>query len=168
MAGRWYDRAGGRAPLAIGFAVLALSGALLAAGVHIRSYWPIFPGMLVYGIGLALVLTLNDPVSLDTLDERSEGQASGVSATAEQFGGALGIATLYLIFHTVYVHVLNAHIGSGPSAGPVTAAGNAFKDAVISAEQTGLNRLSFRRSCACISPMPTSDRSGGWRRPSSP
>ena len=143
LAGRWYDRAGGRAPLAIGFAVLALSGALLAAGVHIRSYWPIFPGMLVYGIGLALVLTVNDPVSLDTLDERSEGQASGVSATAEQFGGALGIATLYLIFHTVYVHVLNALIGSGPLPALSPQLGTHFKDAVISAEQTGLNPSQF-------------------------
>lgn len=146
LAGRWYDRAGGRQPLAIGFVVLALSGGLLAAGVHIRSYWPIFPGMLVYGIGLALVLTVNDPVTLDTLDERSEGQASGVSATAEQFGGALGIAVLYLIFHSVYVHVLNALVDSGPLPSLSPQLGGHLKDAIISAEQTGLNPSQFPKA----------------------
>ena len=61
------------------------------------------PGLLLYGGGLAIVLTVNDPVSLSDVPEAAEGQAAGVSATAEQFGGALGIAVLYLIFHTTYV-----------------------------------------------------------------
>jgi hypothetical protein len=47
---------------------------------------------VTFGIGLALVLTVNDPVSLDTIPDQSQGQASGVSTTAEQFGGALGIS----------------------------------------------------------------------------
>src|SRR5215211_3266703 len=94
LAGRWYDRAGGRAPLVVGFVVLAISG-LLAWGVYEQTFLGVLPGLLVYGIGLSLVLTTNDPVSLDSIPDADAGQASGVSATAEQFGGALGIAALY-------------------------------------------------------------------------
>ena len=99
LAGRWYDRSGGRPPMVTGFGFLALSGVLLALGVGQNSYPWLLPGLLVYGIGLAIVLTVNDPVSLDSIPEADHGQASGVSATAEQGGGAIGIAVLYALFH---------------------------------------------------------------------
>jgi MFS family permease len=108
LAGRWYDRVGGRAPLVVGFIVLAISGGLLAWGVDRQTFLGVLPGLIVYGIGLSLVLTTNDPVSVDTIADEDEGQASGVSATAEQFGGAIGIAVLYSIFHAVYVQQLHA------------------------------------------------------------
>ena len=73
---------------------------------------------MAYGGGLAVVLTVNDPVSLSDVPEAQHGQAAGVSATAERFGGALGIALLYLVFHTTYVAQLHAisitrHLASG-------------------------------------------------------
>jgi len=52
------------------------------------NYWLILPGLLLYGGGLAIVLTVNDPVSLSDVPEAARGQAAGVSATAGQFGGA--------------------------------------------------------------------------------
>lgn len=115
LAGRWYDSRGGRAPLVTGFLLLATSGVLLAigAGDH-HVYAAILPGLVVYGIGLALILTVNDPVTLDTIPERDHGQASGVSATAEQFGGAFGIAVLYAIFHSAYVGDLHDRINASP------------------------------------------------------
>ncbi|MGE3141407.1 MAG: MFS transporter, partial [Thermoleophilia bacterium] len=92
LAGRWYDRAGGRPPLVTGFVLLAVSGVLIAIGAETNDYWAVLPGLLVMGSGLALVLTTNDPVTIDMLPGRTHGQASGVSATAEQGGGAIGIA----------------------------------------------------------------------------
>ena len=103
LAGRWYDGSGGRLPLATGFGLLAVSGVLLAVGAGAGEYLALLPGLLVYGVGLSLVLTVNDPVTLDSIPADDEGQASGVSATAEQFGGAVGIAVLYSIFHAIYV-----------------------------------------------------------------
>ena len=110
VAGNWYDKAGGRPPLVAGFGILAASGLALWAGVSQHNY----AGLLLYGTGLALVLTVNDPVSLDSVHEKESGEVSGVSATAEQAGGAVGIAALYAIFHTVYVQRLHQLINTGP------------------------------------------------------
>jgi EmrB/QacA subfamily drug resistance transporter len=148
LAGRWYDRVGGRPPLVAGFAVLLASTLLLAWGVHASAYLAILPGLLLYGIGLALILTVNDPVSLDTVPEGDHGQASGVSATAEQFGGAVGIAGLYLIFHASYVNELNSKIAGSPLPRLTGQHAQQFKDAIFAAENTGLRPGSFSSSLA--------------------
>lgn len=56
LAGRWYDRAGGRPPLVAGYATLLASAVILAWSVHANAYLPLLPGLLLYGVGLALVL----------------------------------------------------------------------------------------------------------------
>jgi MFS family permease len=134
LAGRWYDGAGGRPPLVTGFAVLLVSTLL--------------PGLLLYGIGLALILTVNDPVSLDTVPSGDHGQASGVSATAEQFGGAVGIAGLYLIFHATYVSELHSKIARSPLPNLTPHQNQQLKHAIIAAESTGLRPGSFNRVLA--------------------
>jgi EmrB/QacA subfamily drug resistance transporter len=145
LAGRWYDGAGGRPPLVTGFAVLLVSGLLLAWGVHANAYLPVLPGLLLYGIGLALILTVNDPVSLDTVPEVDHGQASGVSATAEQFGGAVGIAGLYLIFHATYVNQLHSKIDRSSLPNLTLHQYQQLKNAIVAAESTGLRPDSVSR-----------------------
>ncbi len=142
--GRWYDRSGGRPPLVVGFGVLAMSGLALGVGVHLiqpaaPNYFFLLPGLLVFGTGLAFVLTACDPVSLDSVDENLAGQASGVSATAEQAGGAIGIAGLYAIFHEVYVRRLQ-HL-TASSLTPHQ--GQQLRQALQAAEQTGLQPHHF-------------------------
>ncbi|HEY6532504.1 MAG TPA: DHA2 family efflux MFS transporter permease subunit [Acidimicrobiales bacterium] len=139
LAGRWYDRSGGRGPLVTGFAVLALAGLALAVGVQADRYLAVLPGLLLYGIGLSLVLTTNDPVSLDSIPTEDEGQASGVSATAEQGGGAIGIAVLYALFHSTYANRLYDIIDKSPLADLTPDQASAFRDRLTSAEQTGLH-----------------------------
>jgi EmrB/QacA subfamily drug resistance transporter len=146
LAGRWYDRAGGRPPLAAGFATLLASALLLVWGVHANAYLPLLPGLLLYGVGLALVLTVNDPVSLDTVPESDHGQASGVSATAEQFGGAVGIAGLYLIFHASYLNRLHSDVARSPLPQMTPQQALQFKNALYAAESTGLQPRSFTGS----------------------
>jgi EmrB/QacA subfamily drug resistance transporter len=139
LAGRWYDRAGGRPPLVTGFALLAGSGILMAVAVSADEYLPLLPGLLLYGVGLALVLTVNDPVTLDTIDERDQGQASGVSATAEQFGGALGIAVLYAIFHSSYLGDLQARVDASSLPDLTDRSEDVLRDTLQAAEATGLH-----------------------------
>ena len=143
VAGNWYDKAGGRPPLVVGFTVLAVSGLALWAGVGQHDYFALLPGLLLYGTGLSLVLTVNDPVSLDSVADGESGEVSGVSATAEQAGGAVGIAGLYAIFHTVYVHRLNYLIDTGPLADLTAREGQQLKAALQAAEQTGLSPHRF-------------------------
>jgi MFS family permease len=146
IAGRWYDRSGGRPPLVAGFALLAVSGVLLAIGVGYNNYLMLLPGLLVYGTGLAIVLTVNDPVSLDTVPEEDEGQASGVSATAEQGGGAIGIALLYALFHSAYLDRLYGLIDDRGIQRFDEVTGQAFKNQIEAAESTGLHASDFDSS----------------------
>ncbi len=138
VVGRWYDRAGGRQPLVVGFGMLALSGVLLAVGMPSNDFRWLLPGLVVYGFGLAVVLTVNDPVGLDTVPERDHGQASGVSATAEQGGGAVGIALLYALMHLTYLSSLATGVEERGLPALTPEAGAEFRDALEGAEQTGL------------------------------
>jgi MFS family permease len=94
LAGRLFDRVGGRWPLTIGFAVLALSSIALTVGVTGHSAWALIPGLVLQGIALGTVLTVNDPVGMNAVEEKDQGVAAGIINTAEQFGGAIGIAIL--------------------------------------------------------------------------
>jgi MFS family permease len=149
--GRWYDRRGGRQILVIGFVILATSGVALGLGVHAlapraRDYAYLLPGLLLFGTGLALILTVNDPVSLDSVEDKLAGQVSGVSATAEQAGGAIGIAALYAVFHKVYVHRLDHLTMSGSPNGLTAKQANQLREALQAAEQTGLKPDHFDQS----------------------
>jgi MFS family permease len=143
LVGRWYDRAGGRPPLVVGFGCLALAGLLLAWAAGRDDYGSLLPGLVVYGIGLAIVLTVNDPVSLDTVPEDDHGQASGVSATAEQGGGAVGIALLYAVFHDAYIADLHNEVAQRDLPAVTSDAGARLRDGLQAAEQTGLNPATF-------------------------
>src|SRR5690606_21353863 len=107
------------------------------------SFPALIPGLLLYGVGLAIVLTVNDPVSLDSVPQAQHGQVSGVSATAEQFGGALGIAAFYLVFHVTYVHQLHTLIDASSLADLTDAQYQKLRDDIEAAEQTGLNPTTF-------------------------
>jgi EmrB/QacA subfamily drug resistance transporter len=146
LAGRWYDRTGGRPPLVTGFVLLALSGIVLSLGVAARSYAALLPGLLLYGLGLALVLTVNDPVTVDSIEERDQGEAAGVSATAEQFGGALGIAVLYSVFHGAYVDRLHERVDQSPLPDLTNVTGPSLRSALEAAEATGLHVDAIDRS----------------------
>ncbi len=160
FAGRWYDRRGGRPPLFVGFLILALAGVTLAWGAGENEYLALLPGLLLYGIGLALVLTVNDPVSLDTVPDADQGQASGVSATAEQAGGAVGIAALYALFHSTYVSRLHELIDASPLKDLTAAQYGALRRSLVAAEATGLRPSHFHRLEAYLFPAQTAASDG--------
>jgi MFS family permease len=146
LAGRWYDRAGGRPPLIAGFATLLAATVLLAWAVHSNAYLPVFPGLLLYGIALALILTVNDPVGLDMVPAGDRGQVSGVSTTAEHFGGAVGIAVLYVVFHATFVHQLQSKVSSIALPDMTRQQMKQFRDAVAQAVGTGVRPSTFNSS----------------------
>jgi EmrB/QacA subfamily drug resistance transporter len=96
--------------------VLASGGALMAAGIagvslvasHIGvngSAWPLVPGLVVCGAGLALLIIPLVNVVLAAVPVEAAGGASGLFSTAQQLGGAVGVA----VFGTVFFGYLSGH-----------------------------------------------------------
>ena len=96
--------------------VLAIGGALMTAGIagvalaasHVGlngSPWPVVPGLVVAGAGLALLVVPLVNVVLAAVPVEAAGGASGLFGTAQQLGGAVGVALL----GTVFFGYLNGH-----------------------------------------------------------
>jgi EmrB/QacA subfamily drug resistance transporter len=139
LAGRAFDRVGGRAPLVTGYIVLAASGLALGLAAGAESVGALVPGLVLQGLGLGIVLTVNDPTGLTAVDEDDQGQAAGMINTSEQLGGALGIALLLAIELSVYRDKLYDRLaakGINPTPGQTETA----KDFIFEAERIGLKR----------------------------
>jgi MFS family permease len=92
----------GRRSLALGAILMAAGcGAVLAfvsdVGVD-GSPWPVVPGLAVAGGGLALLVIPLGNVVLAAVPAEAAGGASGLFGTAQQLGGAIGVAVLGTIF----------------------------------------------------------------------
>ena len=97
------------AALRYGRRVLVAGGALMAAGIvgvdvgaqHVgtgTSPWPLVPGLTVAGAGLALLVIPLVNVVLAAAPANAAGSASGLFSTAQQIGGAVGIAVVGTAF----------------------------------------------------------------------
>ena len=69
------------------------------------SPWPLVPGLAVAGLGLALLVIPLVNVVLAAVPVEVAGGAAGLFGTAQQLGGALGVA----LFGTVFFGYLNGH-----------------------------------------------------------
>ena len=92
----------GRRVLVIGAAgmVLGILGEILGAR-HVTiagSPWAIVPGLVVAGAGLALLVVPLVNVVLAAVPAEVAGGASGLFSTAQQLGGAVGVALLGTVF----------------------------------------------------------------------
>jgi EmrB/QacA subfamily drug resistance transporter len=99
--------AGAAVPLAqrYGRLVLAGGGLLMALGTlgvalgarhvgHGSDPWPVVPGLLVAGVGLSLLIIPLANVVLAAVPRDVAGGAGGMFSTAQQLGGALGVAVV--------------------------------------------------------------------------
>jgi len=137
LAGRIFDRYGGRVGLVIGFLFLAASGLALASAASDANVSSLIPGLVLQGIGLGLVLTTNDPTGLTAIGDEEQGQGAGVINTTEQFGGAIGIAVLVCVEYTRYKDVVFGRLADR-GVHPTPAQDSIFRDFIQHAEQIGL------------------------------
>ncbi|MEU4415798.1 MFS transporter [Nocardia salmonicida] len=79
---------------------LAVLGAALTSTTDVNP-WLLAPGLFVIGIGINLVQPPLTTLFLSTVPTRYAGSASGIWTTGQQFGGALGVASLSAIFFGV-------------------------------------------------------------------
>jgi len=93
----------GRQVLAAGSVAQAAGYALLAAAVaHVGpsgSLWWVIPGLALSGFGMGVVMAPMSATVLAGVTPAHAGSAAGVLGTAQQVGGALGIAIVGVVFY---------------------------------------------------------------------
>lgn len=94
VAGRSSDRIGSRSLMTVGMTCLAVSLLAFSRLGLDSGFWDIFPGLIVGGFGMALVMTPMTAAALGSVPVEKAGVGSGVLNTFRQVGGALGIAVM--------------------------------------------------------------------------
>ena len=94
VAGRWYDRAGVRAPATWGTAMASGGMLVQAAGAWAQSYPVMAVGMFVLGLGIAFTMSPTNTDALGRVPHSERGQVSGLVQTMRQVGGSVGVATV--------------------------------------------------------------------------
>jgi EmrB/QacA subfamily drug resistance transporter len=94
IAGKSSDRIGSRALMTAGMLCLSASLVLFSRLGLDSTFWDIFPGLVVGGFGMALVMTPMTAAALGAVPVEKSGVGSGVLNTFRQVGGALGIAVM--------------------------------------------------------------------------
>jgi EmrB/QacA subfamily drug resistance transporter len=111
------------AVLKVGFRPLAATGmALIGAGSLLLTqvsvggsyFGDIFFGLLVCGLGIGLAFVTATVAALAEVAEYESGLASGLSNTALQIGGALGVAIVTTVAVSRSQDYLAAHAGANP------------------------------------------------------
>ncbi|WP_214410550.1 MFS transporter [Sphaerisporangium fuscum] len=82
--------------LAAGYATLAETASALGTGGAVE--WTI-PGLVVSGAGMGLIMAPLPSFVLAGTDPRHAASASGVLSTAQQAGGAIGVALVGIVFY---------------------------------------------------------------------
>jgi len=94
VAGRWYDRAGVRAPATWGTAMASAGMPVQAVGAWFQNYPVMAAGMFVLGLGIAFTMSPTNTDALGRVPHAERGQVSGLVQTMRQVGGSVGVATV--------------------------------------------------------------------------
>jgi EmrB/QacA subfamily drug resistance transporter len=87
--------------LPLGAGLVAAGAVLLAVEAHASSSVALVPGLALIGFGIGLVLVPLSSIVLADVDPLHAGSAAGVLATAQQVGGAFGIAVIGVAFFSI-------------------------------------------------------------------
>jgi EmrB/QacA subfamily drug resistance transporter len=121
-------RVGFRPVAAMGMALLGAGSLLLTQVSAGGSYLgDIFPGILAFGCGVGPAFATATIAALAGVAERDSGLASGLSNTAFQLGGALGVA----IVSTVAVSRSEDFLAATEGASPLVALTEGFQSAFL-------------------------------------
>ena len=93
VTGAWASRAGPRLPLTLGCVLVAAGFAVLAARVDV------LPGIVIIGLGMAMIVAPLTTAVMTALDTRHAGLASGINNAVARVAGLFGVAVLGTITH---------------------------------------------------------------------
>jgi EmrB/QacA subfamily drug resistance transporter len=121
-------KVGFRPVAATGMALLGAGSLLLTQPSVGGSYFgDIFFGILVFGCGIGPAFATATIAALAGVDERESGVASGLSNTAFQLGGALGVA----IVTTVAITSSEGYLAANEGANPLVVLTEGFQSAFV-------------------------------------
>jgi hypothetical protein len=109
--------------------VLLGAGSLLLtrASADGSYFGEVFPGLVVFGCGIGPTFVTASIAALAGVSEREAGLASGLSNTAFQLGGALGVA----IVSTVAVSSAGDYLAANDGANPLVVLTEGFQSAFV-------------------------------------
>jgi EmrB/QacA subfamily drug resistance transporter len=94
FAGKYSDRVGSRWLMGGGMVLLAGSLLIFSRLDASSNFWDILPGLLVGGLGMAIVMTPTTAAAMGSVPVDKAGVGSAVLNSMRQVGGALGIAVM--------------------------------------------------------------------------
>jgi EmrB/QacA subfamily drug resistance transporter len=94
IGGTLRDKYGPRLPMLCGALLGAIGIAWIGYAANTQSYAWIFPGFLLYGIGVPLIISNCTATGLSGVQRSQHGLASGLLSGARQLGNCLGIAII--------------------------------------------------------------------------
>jgi EmrB/QacA subfamily drug resistance transporter len=112
IAGRLTDRIGPRPLMVSGLALAGLSLLWQSRMQVDTSYGYLFPGFVVMGLGLGLVMSPMSTAAMNAVDRSKAGVASGVLSMSRMVGGTFGVAALGALVAAIGRHDLTQSLPS--------------------------------------------------------
>lgn len=164
LMGRLPQRVDPRLPIAVGCALATVGLWLMSALTPSSAYGAdVLPALILAGLGLGLAFVPVIGLATGDAQARDGGLASGLMTTAQQIGGAIGIAALITVATDRTTHALRT------GARPASALSDGFQAAfhveagIIAA--AGILALVALRRASGPRRAPRVDRSDGSQRP---
>jgi predicted MFS family arabinose efflux permease len=104
IAGKFSDTVGSRWLMGAGMTLVAGSLLIFSRMGLDGTFWDLLPGLIVGGVGMALVMTPTTAAAMGSVEVDKAGVGSAVLNSMRQVGGALGIAVMGAIV-AASVHV---------------------------------------------------------------
>jgi MFS family permease len=137
VSGMFSDRYGARGPRTLGMLVLA-GGLFFLSEIGSQSgLWLVIFGLAIAGAGTGTFISPNTSTLMGAAPPGRQGIASGVLATARNFGMVLGIGLAGAIFTTHLAENTPGALFHGAAAGLRAASGIALLGALLSAVRDG-------------------------------
>ncbi len=104
LAGRLVPRFGTRALVAVGMGLVAVGTIAVGLAALGSGYPPLIPGLVAFGAGFAVVLTVLTSAVMGAAGSHDRGMVSGVYNTARNVGASLGVAVTSSLLATLQRH----------------------------------------------------------------
>ena len=117
LLSRWsgglMDKYGAKLPLAFGSFVVAVGYFMLMIPDVGGSYWTtFFPGILILGIGMGIIVAPLTTAVMGSVGEGHSGLASGVNNAIARTAGLIAIAVIGIVVMNIFSHDLDKNLGS--------------------------------------------------------